>query len=96
MTALMESPKPASEDDEPWSRLTAREREVLQLVAEGLTTRKIAERLNIDAKTVETHRTNMMRKLGVRDVVSLVKFAIRNGLVVDDGPPPELGPGPAA
>ena len=82
--------------ESPLDALTPRQREVLQLVAEGLTTKKIAERLNIDAKTVETHRTNMMRKLGVRDVVSLVRFAIRNGLLPDEDPPPDLGPGPLA
>ena len=75
----------------PLEALTPRQREVLQLVAEGLTTRRIAERLSIDPKTVESHRTNLMRTLGLHDVVSVVRFAIRNGLIVE-APPADLGP----
>ncbi|MEE4380514.1 MAG: response regulator transcription factor [Pseudomonadales bacterium] len=70
----------------PLDALTSRQREILQLIAEGHTTREIAEILHLSAKTVETHRTNMMRELGLHEVVSLVRFAIRNGLVVDDAP----------
>ena len=70
----------------PLDTLTSRQREILQLIAEGHTTREIAEILHLSAKTVETHRTNMMRELGLHEVVSLVRFAIRNGLVVDDAP----------
>jgi two-component system response regulator NreC len=59
--------------------LTAREREVLQLLAEGLSNREIAEQLNISIKTVETHRSNMMSKLDVKSKTELVKYALRKG-----------------
>lgn len=61
--------------------LTARQREVLQLIAEGRSTREIAERLFISVKTVETHRAQIMDRLDVRDVASLTRYAIRLGLV---------------
>lgn len=57
--------------------LSAREQEILQLIAEGNSTREIAERLYLSPKTVENHRANIMRKLDLKDVPSLVKFAIR-------------------
>ena len=59
--------------------LTSREREVLQLLAEGLSNREIAEQLNISVKTVETHRSNMMNKLDVDSKTELVKYALRKG-----------------
>jgi DNA-binding NarL/FixJ family response regulator len=62
-------------------KLTPREREVLGLVAEDLTNRKIAERLVVSVKTVETHRTNVMQKLDLHDRTELVKYAIRRGLI---------------
>ena len=58
--------------------LTAREREIVQLLAEGLRTKDIAERLGITAKTVETHRAAVMRKLDAHSVVDLVRYAMRN------------------
>jgi two-component system response regulator NreC len=61
--------------------LTKREREVLALVAEGLTNRQIAERLVVSVKTIETHRTNVMQKLDLHDRTELVKYAIRKGLI---------------
>lgn len=64
--------------------LTARQREVLQLIAEGRSTREIAERLSISIKTVETHRAQIMERLSVRDVASLTRYAIRLGLVAPD------------
>lgn len=63
------------------SRLSPREREVLQLIAEGSSTRDAALRLGISAKTAETHRTNIMRKLDLHSVADLVRFAIRNNIV---------------
>lgn len=60
--------------------MTGREREVLQLIAEGINTRNIAARLNISPKTVETHRRQIMRKLGIFNVAELTKFAVREGL----------------
>jgi len=62
-------------------RLTAREREVLQLVAEGNTNRKIGYLLGISVKTVEKHRFSLMEKLGKRDVASLVRFALSHGVI---------------
>ncbi len=59
--------------------LTSREREVLQLLAEGLSNQEIADQLNISVKTVETHRGNMMKKLGVDSKIELVKYALRKG-----------------
>lgn len=64
--------------DEP---LTGREREVLQLVAEGSTTREVAASLGVSVKTAESHRTRMMRKLDIHHVAGLVRYAIRRGLV---------------
>jgi DNA-binding NarL/FixJ family response regulator len=65
--------------------LTAREREVLTLVAQGQTNQAIAERLGLSRKTVDVHRTNVMRKLGLHDVTELVKYALRAGLITLDG-----------
>lgn len=62
-------------------RLTPRQREILQLIAERHSTKEIAQILNISAKTVETHRAQMMDRLGIHDVPGLVRFAIRAGLV---------------
>lgn len=60
--------------------LSVRERQVLQLIAEGESTREIAARLGIGAKTVETHRFKMMRKLDIHDTAGLVRYAIRSGI----------------
>lgn len=60
--------------------LSAREREVLQLIAEGLPTRQIAENIHVSVKTVETHRQQIMRKLNAKSVVELTKIALREGL----------------
>jgi DNA-binding NarL/FixJ family response regulator len=61
--------------------LTPREREIVQLVAEGMSTKELADKLNISPKTAETHRTNILRKLNLRSVSELVRYAIRNKLV---------------
>lgn len=61
--------------------LTQREREVLRFLAQGESNREVAGRLSISAKTVETHRANVMRKLGASSIVDLVHYAIRNGIV---------------
>jgi RNA polymerase sigma factor (sigma-70 family) len=60
--------------------LTAREREVVQLYAEGRTTKQIAERLNLSVKTVETHRRHIMEKLDITSIAELTKYALRQGL----------------
>ena len=62
-------------------QLTEREREVLRLVADGLSTKEIAARLAISTRTVETHRAHLMRKLGLRSVARLTQFAIREGML---------------
>lgn len=61
--------------------LTPRQREILQLIAEGCTTREMAERLCVSARTVETHRAQIMERLNLHDIASLTRFAIRSGLV---------------
>ena len=61
--------------------LTPRQRQVLQLIAEGLSTKEIAYRLELSVKTVEPHRAQLMERLQIRDIAGLVKYAIRNGLV---------------
>ncbi|HEY1791681.1 MAG TPA: response regulator transcription factor [Opitutaceae bacterium] len=60
--------------------LTDREREILQLVAEGHSTKEIAQKLGISSKTVDNHRTNLMRKLNIHDVASLTRHALEHGL----------------
>ena len=64
--------------------LTLREREVLQLIVEGHSTREIAGRINISVKTVESHRSNIMRKLDLHTVAELTKYAIRHGITSVD------------
>ena len=61
--------------------LTPREREVIQLVAEGKTTKEVATALSLSVKTAETHRTNLMRKLDLHSVAALTIYAVRNGIV---------------
>jgi two-component system, NarL family, response regulator NreC len=65
----------------PLEQLSPREREILQLVAEGKTSQEIGERLSISPKSVDTYRSRLMRKIGVDDVAGLVKFAIQNGVI---------------
>jgi len=69
-----------SSDSSPASQLTAREREVLQLIAEGLKTKDIAARIHVSVKTVETHRQQIMRKLAAKSVAELTKIALREGI----------------
>ena len=61
--------------------LTDREREILQLVAESHSTKEIAAKLGISVKTVDNHRTNLMRKLNLHDVASLTRYALEVGLI---------------
>lgn len=65
----------------PADPLTAREHEVLQLVAEGRTTKEVAATLGISVKTAETHRTRLMQKIDVHETAGLVRYAIRRGLI---------------
>lgn len=66
---------------EPLTRLSPRQREVMKLVALGLTMREIAARLGVSVKTVETHRSAVVKRLGIRDVARLVRYAVRVGMV---------------
>jgi len=70
-----------SKEEEPKDPLTARERQILQLVAEGKTTKAIAELLGITFKTAESHRNRIMKKLNIHQTAGLVRYAIRHGLV---------------
>lgn len=72
---------PRANTDEPFSLLTTREREVLHQIAEGLSAKEVAVRLGISTKTVEAHRTSLMRKLSVRKATELVRYAVRHGLI---------------
>jgi two-component system, NarL family, response regulator NreC len=65
----------------PSSPLTLRERQVLELIAEGKTTKELAQILGITAKTADSHRTRLMTKLGIHDTAGLVRYAIRQGLI---------------
>ena len=67
--------------DIPSDSLSPRELQVLQLVAEGKTTKEVAALLNISVKTAESHRTRIMEKLDIHETASLVRYAIRRGLV---------------
>jgi DNA-binding NarL/FixJ family response regulator len=66
--------------DSPLSSLTSREREVLQLIAEGNTTKKIALDLHVSTKTIEANRRQIMEKLDVHSIAELTKYAVREGL----------------
>lgn len=76
--AKLESPR---KGDPSTDVLTSREREVIQLLAEGKTSKEVAVALNLSVKTAETHRTNLMRKLGLHSVADLTRYAVRNGIV---------------
>jgi len=70
-----------NDQDGPPDLLTPRQREVLQLLAEGHPTKQIAYRLGVSVKTVETHRSQIMDRLGIRELAGLVRYAVRHGLV---------------
>lgn len=77
--AYMQKSQDSSFD--PYEGLTDREREVLQLAAEGLSNPDIAHRLSISPRTVETHRANLMRKLGLKTQTDLIRYALRRGIL---------------
>ncbi len=68
----------------PFESLTPRQREILQLIAEGRTTKEIAQTLQVSIKTIETHRTQLMERLDIHDIAGLVRYAIRAGLISPD------------
>ena len=73
--------KGSGAETEPHSRLTAREREIVQLMAEGRTNKEIASELSISTRTAETHRSALMRKLKLRSIADVVRYAIRNNII---------------
>jgi len=74
-------PNTATASTSSWSQLTVREREVTKLIAEGKKSREVAEYLSVSLKTVEKHRSNLMRKLDLHSVSEITKYAIANSLV---------------
>jgi len=72
---------PTGDPRSPFTLLSAREREVLQLLAEGLRTKEISHKLVLSVKTVETHRKKIMEKLGIASIAGLTRYAVREGLV---------------
>jgi DNA-binding NarL/FixJ family response regulator len=78
---LLEFSKGATEPGQLLARLTARQREILTLIAEGLGTKEIGRRLNISVKTVESHRAQLMDRLDIHDIAGLVRYSIKMGLV---------------
>jgi DNA-binding NarL/FixJ family response regulator len=79
---LMQSPvKEAKVSDSGYSKLSSREQEIMRLLAEGVIKSDIADQLNISIKTVENHRTNIMRKLDIHSAMELVRYAARLGLI---------------
>ena len=82
VSRLMNSPaKEAKVSDSGYSQLTAREQEIMRMLAEGSSKAEIADRLFISIKTVENHRTNIMRKLNIHSAMELVRYAARLGLI---------------
>ncbi|HKZ68574.1 MAG TPA: response regulator transcription factor [Anaerolineales bacterium] len=73
-----------TQESDPFDRLSTRELEVLQLIAEGNTNSDISQLLNVSIKTVEKHRSNLMSKLAVHDLASLIRVAIKHGLIFID------------
>jgi DNA-binding NarL/FixJ family response regulator len=74
---LFQLPRDHSDQDDP--RLTVREKEVLKLISEGKTSREVADLFSISVRTVQHHRANLMRKIGMKKTADLVKYAIRKG-----------------
>lgn len=81
LTAALRGEIEVKEDDNPLSRLTRRETDILRRVAEGNTSKEIARELSISHRTVESHRESVMRKLEIHSVAGLTRFAVENGLV---------------
>jgi len=73
--------RPESQSFDPYDQLTTREREILQLIAQGCSNVEVASRLFISPRTVETHRTNLMRKLSIHNQTQLIQFAVQHGII---------------
>jgi DNA-binding NarL/FixJ family response regulator len=78
---LGKGPKVGQEGQDDHSQITGREREIVQLLAEGRSSKEVANVLNLSVKTVETHRTNILRKLSCHSVSELVRYAVRNHII---------------
>jgi DNA-binding NarL/FixJ family response regulator len=76
-----------ADERSPLEQLTSRQREILQLVAEGNSSKKIARTLDTSVKTVDSHRYNLMRRLGVHEITGLVRYAILHGVISGEGHP---------
>ncbi len=74
----------ASAEEEMVSQLTEREREILKMIAEGYSNKEIGDKLFISHRTVDTHRTNLMRKMDVHNIANLIKIAMKSGLLSED------------
>jgi DNA-binding NarL/FixJ family response regulator len=82
LSGFLDRDQPGEESPERnFELLTTREREVIQLLAEGKTSKEVAVALNLSVKTADTHRTNLMRKLDLHSVADLTRYAVRNGIV---------------
>ncbi|MCA9564256.1 MAG: response regulator transcription factor [Myxococcales bacterium] len=81
LESIVSSTRRNDESSEPHQPLTPRQREILQLVAEGYSSNNIASLLDLSVKTVETHRSNIMDRLQIFDLAGLVKYAVRTGMV---------------
>ena len=82
-SALAEAQRrpPGEQDEDPYGRLTPREREVMHLVCEGMSTKEVARTLDIGVKTAENHRSRILEKLGLSNTAELVRYAARRGLI---------------
>jgi len=81
LQAYLHGPERSIQPQPARTRLTAREREIVQLLAEGKSNKEVANALNISVKTAETHRTNIMNKLDLHSISELVRYAVRNNIV---------------
>lgn len=84
LAAFVESQNRAASVETAFAKLTEREREVLQLLAEGYVTKDVAEKLCLSVPTIHSHRQNLMRKLSARGIADLVRYAIREGIISSD------------
>ena len=81
---LSEPPGRARHRNGSFERLTPRQLQVLRLIADGWSNKQIAAMLNLSIKTVDTHRTQLMQRLGIHDLASLVRYALRAGVATDE------------
>lgn len=80
-SSIMNRAAGSDDDTEPGQRLSVREREIVQLIAEGKSNKEVADALSLSARTVETHRAAVLRKLNLKSTAALVRYAIRNKMI---------------